>query len=628
MILFIKENYSKEEFTQTENSKMKKNIMRYLIVAPMVLGLNCHAASLGDDDCESLLLVSSYDQNNVKIFDGCNGEFIRDLDDQGLISGAQGIIELPDGRILVASEKNEKLIAFDRETLSQGEVVVDDSTSGFIPTPLGLALDDSNDLYVASYSENTIVKIDIVTWQVTSTLLASDNDIIKGIDAGTVIDEGYLYAPGYDSDNVVKINLTTKEITEIVKSGADDLDRARGVAIYDDELFVTSEKTGHIKVFNKHSGVFIRSMRTNSLPAGVEVDGESHLLYNNRTGVYRMTLTGEDNGLYTPGSAQTLAGATFVHRLYKNIDEDQDGLTDLDETNLYGTDPKNADTDSDGMPDGWEVDNSLDPLINDSSLDTDEDGLSNILEFEKLTNPNSSDTDEDGENDLIDNLPLVPSTTPELSGEAAETVLQNESYLFKPSLNYPGKISQVSFAIENKPEWADFSTLTGELSGEVTNENVGDYQQILISATNEYESDELPAFSIQVVNVNDTPEQTTSIPSTVTTITVDEAISIDFTQYFSDIDAGDILTFTAIDLPDELALTEEGMLSGAVSQATELTFTITATDSEEASISKALSLSIVNAPVVEVNATTKSSSGGGSMFFMLFGLFGLYLYRS
>ncbi|MHA1868416.1 MAG: hypothetical protein ACTSXD_10275, partial [Candidatus Heimdallarchaeaceae archaeon] len=77
-------------------------------------------------------------------------------------------------------------------------------------------------------------------------------------------------------------------------------------------------------------------------------------------------------------------------------DTDNDGLVDGDEVNTYSTDPTNNDTDSDGLVDGWEVDNSLDPLTDDSSLDLDSDALTNLGEYQAGTDPNDSDTDNDG----------------------------------------------------------------------------------------------------------------------------------------------------------------------------------------------------------------------------------------
>jgi hypothetical protein len=43
-------------------------------------------------------------------------------------------------------------------------------------------------------------------------------------------------------------------------------------------------------------------------------------------------------------------------------DTDGDNLSDSDETDVYGTDWRNPDTDGDGCPDGWEVSRGLDPL--------------------------------------------------------------------------------------------------------------------------------------------------------------------------------------------------------------------------------------------------------------------------
>jgi hypothetical protein len=74
---------------------------------------------------------------------------------------------------------------------------------------------------------------------------------------------------------------------------------------------------------------------------------------------------------------------------------DLDGLLNLAEYE-NGTDPNSGDTDSDGMEDGWEVEYDLDPKNNDANQDNDVDGLSNLAEFINNTNPNLNDTDSDG----------------------------------------------------------------------------------------------------------------------------------------------------------------------------------------------------------------------------------------
>ena len=93
-------------------------------------------------------------------------------------------------------------------------------------------------------------------------------------------------------------------------------------------------------------------------------------------------------GLSTVGGGIALAA---------DPDTDGDGLSDLDEVNIFGTDPFVSDTDGDGLSDGDEVltwfTDPLDP-------DTDGDGLSDGDEVNIVgTDPLDPDTDGDGLSD-------------------------------------------------------------------------------------------------------------------------------------------------------------------------------------------------------------------------------------
>uniref|UniRef100_UPI0030D91636 hypothetical protein n=1 Tax=uncultured Oceanicoccus sp. TaxID=1706381 RepID=UPI0030D91636 len=73
-------------------------------------------------------------------------------------------------------------------------------------------------------------------------------------------------------------------------------------------------------------------------------------------------------------------------------DTDSDGLTHLQEFQA-GTEPDKPDSDGDRMPDGWEVQNGLNPLdAEDANSHTDEDGFSALEEYRSETDPNDAES--------------------------------------------------------------------------------------------------------------------------------------------------------------------------------------------------------------------------------------------
>ncbi|MFK7886562.1 MAG: hypothetical protein AB8G16_06800 [Gammaproteobacteria bacterium] len=129
-------------------------------------------------------------------------------------------------------------------------------------------------------------------------------------------------------------------------------------------------------------------------------------------------------------------------------DSDQDGIADVDERGLHGTDPFRADTDADGAIDGIEIAAGSNPLVADSDgdglsdgfelanglnalatgdelLDLDNDGLSNAQEQANGADPLAPDSDDDGIEDGIEvndlgTNPVLADTDGDELDDAAE----------------------------------------------------------------------------------------------------------------------------------------------------------------------------------------------------------------
>lgn len=143
------------------------------------------------------------------------------------------------------------------------------------------------------------------------------------------------------------------------------------------------------------------------VPTGIEVYASPQLSTNQWVGVGTAPVIGSDNSAIIELPYSVLPDgwtSSMFFMLGLNIDTDQDGLSDSFERIISKTDPNLADTDGDGMPDGWEYNNGLNPLSDptddEANADADGDGISNIAEMGYGTDPQKRDSDGDGIDDL------------------------------------------------------------------------------------------------------------------------------------------------------------------------------------------------------------------------------------
>ena len=93
----------------------------------------------------------------------------------------------------------------------------------------------------------------------------------------------------------------------------------------------------------------------------------------------------------------------------------------------------------------------------------------------------------------------VASASLSVSGSPAATVLAYTNYSFQPTAAAPTGTS-LTFSIHNKPSWAWFGSLTGQLSGTPSASDARDYPDIIITASDGRAFAALPGFSIKVTS--------------------------------------------------------------------------------------------------------------------------------
>lgn len=289
------------------------SILICLIITSPFVG----AQELGNPDCESLLLVSSWSRDNVKIYDGCDGEYIRDLAAPGILDGPQAIFQDQHGDVVVVSESNHRLVKFDQQELSTATTVV---SPGLMNNPITVAKKDQDHIYLGSYSSNQIIELNTDNWQAVRTVLPANNGQIQGIDIGMALGpDGQLYVPGYDSDNILRVNPNTSATAQFVPPASNNLDRPRSILFHNDRMLVTA--WGNAAIFSYGLNGQFQNTPVSGFAgaAGMIADGPNHMLVTSDrlNTVRRYNLNDFTFETVVASNSGGLAGATYVYRLQK-----------------------------------------------------------------------------------------------------------------------------------------------------------------------------------------------------------------------------------------------------------------------------------------------------------------------
>ncbi len=225
-------------------------------------------------------------------------------------------------------------------------------------------------------------------------VVAADGTITYTPDAGFTGDDTFTYT-------IDDGNGGTAEATVLVHVGPDNTDP---VAI-DDEYMVPQDTATTLDVLDNDSDpegdTLVIADIVQPEHGTVTLDAAGNPVYTPDAGY-----AGPDEFTYTISDGN---GGEDTATVVLNVgDSDGDGLGDLFEENVLGTDPLDPDTDGDGIPDGDEVNGTgplapygpTDPLDLDSDDDGIEDGEEALatgpLTGDEPTDPTDPDSDDDG----------------------------------------------------------------------------------------------------------------------------------------------------------------------------------------------------------------------------------------
>jgi hypothetical protein len=181
---------------------------------------------------------------------------------------------------------------------------------------------------------------------------------------------------------------------------------------------------------------------------------------------------------------------------------------------------------------------------------------------------------------------------PTISGAPSTSVTAGQAYSFRPTAADADN-NTLGFSILNRPIWATFSSVTGQLSGTPSATNVGTYSNIVISVSDGKISTALAPFSVTVASAPNRAPTISGTPST----SVNAGSAFAFRPTAADAD-GDTLTFAISNRPAWATFNAAtGQLTGtptATSAGTYSNIVISVSDGTASAALAAFSIAVVD----------------------------------
>ncbi len=293
--------------------------MRHLLLSCLAFA----AASVAVH-AQSGLLVSGYGSQAVHRFEEGSGAPL------GVVAAAPGAQSLrygPDGFLYACAEEADRVLKLDGTT---GAFVVNfvwddpatpEDESGGLDAPTAAVFGPDGALYVASFSQNRVLRYDGGSGAFLGEFIAPGSGAINGPDAGMAFGpDGHLYVPSFNNNRVLRFDGATGAFLDTFVTAAKGLSRPRVLRFRGDGmLWVTSWGNNRLLRFDL-DGTLVKTVAAGVLrPTGLVIDAGSGdlLVTSDSADDVRVFdgVTGAAKGTLVAANAGGLDGGTFLEYL-------------------------------------------------------------------------------------------------------------------------------------------------------------------------------------------------------------------------------------------------------------------------------------------------------------------------
>jgi DNA-binding beta-propeller fold protein YncE len=279
------------ESDQPENVRIIKTVNRTVLTAPEPDPLNMPSdAAVGP---EGNLYVLDGVNHRIVVYD-VDGKFQFQFGSHGREPGKflfpLGIATAPDGKVYVADSGNHRIQVFESNGKLLDTISLPNVPSGTPPDPTDVAVDPNSErLYITDNDNHHVLVYNLTNHQFES-IWGSPGQGERQFRFPFLMDissQGYLFIVEPINTRVQVINPEGKFVNFIggwgVKAG--QLFRPKGIAVYEEKVFVTDSYLGSVQVFNTRGGFLgvladaADAPMKFTTPTGITIDKKHKRLY-------------------------------------------------------------------------------------------------------------------------------------------------------------------------------------------------------------------------------------------------------------------------------------------------------------------------------------------------------------